>query len=30
VIGENPRAFGFDFDNPLASALQQYEAGAAR
>jgi membrane-bound lytic murein transglycosylase D len=26
VIGENPRAFGFNFDNPLASSLQQYEA----
>jgi pSer/pThr/pTyr-binding forkhead associated (FHA) protein len=26
LIGENPRAFGFDFDNPLASALQRYEA----
>jgi hypothetical protein len=26
VIGENPRAFGFNFDNPLAAALQQYEA----
>jgi hypothetical protein len=26
VIGENPRAFGFTFDNPLASSLQQYEA----
>jgi hypothetical protein len=26
VIGENPRAFGFDFDNPLRGALQQYEA----
>jgi hypothetical protein len=25
VIGENPRAFGFDFDNPLAFALQRYE-----
>jgi hypothetical protein len=26
VIGENPRAFGFDFDNPLKAALEQYEA----
>lgn len=26
VIGENPRAFGFDFDSPLAAALQRYEA----
>ncbi|HQF42933.1 MAG TPA: hypothetical protein PK073_08455, partial [Ignavibacteriaceae bacterium] len=23
VIGENPRLFGFDFDNPLLSSLQQ-------
>jgi soluble lytic murein transglycosylase-like protein len=27
VIGENPRAFGFDFDNPLSSAQQRYDAG---
>jgi membrane-bound lytic murein transglycosylase D len=27
VIGENPRAFGFDFDNPLAGAQQRYDAG---
>jgi soluble lytic murein transglycosylase-like protein len=26
VIGENPRAFGFQFDNPLASALERYDA----
>jgi hypothetical protein len=26
VIGENPRAFGFNFDNPLKAALEQYEA----
>jgi membrane-bound lytic murein transglycosylase D len=26
VIGENPRAFAFNFDNPLAAALAQYEA----
>ena len=26
VIGENPRAFGFTFDNPLAGALAQYES----
>jgi membrane-bound lytic murein transglycosylase D len=26
VIGENPRAFAFDFDNPLAAALAQYES----
>jgi pSer/pThr/pTyr-binding forkhead associated (FHA) protein len=26
VIGENPRAFGFSFDNPLGAALRQYEA----
>jgi membrane-bound lytic murein transglycosylase D len=26
VIGENPRAFGFSFDNPLAGVLEQYEA----
>jgi membrane-bound lytic murein transglycosylase D len=26
VIGENPRAFGFSFDNPMAAALRQYEA----
>ena len=23
VIGENPRLFGFDFDNPLLSSIQQ-------
>jgi peptidoglycan lytic transglycosylase D len=27
VIGENPRAFGFDFDNPLAFAHERYDAG---
>jgi membrane-bound lytic murein transglycosylase D len=26
VIGENPRAFAFNFDNPLAAALAQYES----
>ena len=25
VIGENPRLFGFDFDNPLAGAIQAAE-----
>jgi len=24
VIGENPRLFGFDFDNPLADLENQY------
>jgi len=28
VIGENPRLFGFDFDNPLAN-LEEHQAGAA-
>jgi hypothetical protein len=27
VIGENPRAFGFDFDNPLAFAQLRYDTG---
>ncbi len=29
AIGENPRLFGFDFDNPLADALQGRSADAA-
>jgi pSer/pThr/pTyr-binding forkhead associated (FHA) protein len=28
VIGENPRLFGFDFDNPLADLQSMYPAGA--
>ena len=24
VIGENPRLFGFDFDNPLAGVEEKY------
>ena len=27
VIGENPRLFGFDFDNPLAAAIQRVGSG---
>ncbi len=27
VIGENPRLFGFEFDNPLASLIQQESTG---
>ena len=29
AIGENPRLFGVDFDNPIAEALAQMEADAA-